>query len=69
MGNTIANKLSQFSCKSSCVIDSENEKEIKEHRKYLKSLSLTELIKIKEMIEERKNDMLRISTISHITLL
>jgi len=58
MGNALAKKLSQFSCKSSCIIDKTErnpdlEREFKEHRKYIKKLTLSQMIKIKEMIEKQ----------------
>jgi len=54
MGNiieSVARKISDFSCKSSCIIDSEIEKEVKERKRYIKSLSIGDFEKIKELMD------------------
>ena len=50
MGNTLKKKLDACSCQSSCQI----EKEVKDIRKLFNKLSLEELIKLKEYLEQNE---------------
>jgi hypothetical protein len=51
MGNAVIKKLNECSCKSECQI----EKDMKEIKKYFKTLSLDDLIRIREFIHNENS--------------
>ena len=56
MGNAVIKKLNECSCKSECQI----EKDMKEIKKYFKTLSLDDLVRIREFIQ--KENSLKVET-------